>query len=273
MGPLVMAGTFITSLGSGSQNKTLTLQGSNADLNEIKSSLANASSPASTTNLLSLVKAQSGNWILSGTNTYGGNTTVSGGTLNLSGSISNTALVLVTNSATLQLSGGQLTANILHIYTNAFLLGCGKITGVLINDGTVVSDCGTNLTLTGAVTNNGTMRITGGTQLIASGPFVNNGLLDIINAAGSLPPGFVNNGVVLDSTSVRVLQSAVVGQDFLAQILSVFGHTYQLQRSASLSPASWSDIGLSQSGTGASLMFTNSGALAQPQGFYRFKVN
>jgi autotransporter-associated beta strand protein len=272
-GPLVMAGTFITSLGSSSQNKTLTLQGSNTDLNEIKSSLANASSPASTTNLLSLVKAQSGNWILSGTNTYGGNTTVSGGTLNLSGSISNTTLVLVTNSATLQLSGGQLTANILHIYTNAFLLGCGKITGVLINDGTVVSDCGTNLTLTGAVTNNGTMRITGGTQLIASGPFVNNGLLDIINAAGSLPSGFVNNGVVLDSTSVRVLQSSVLGQDFLAQILSAVGHTYQLQRSASLSPASWSDIGTSQTGTGASLTFTNSGALAQPQGFYRFKVN
>jgi autotransporter-associated beta strand protein len=272
-GPLVLAGAFIISLGSSSQNKTLTLQGSNTGLNEIKSSLTNASSPASTTNLLSLVKAQGGTWILSGSNAYGGNTTVSGGTLNLSGSISNAALVLVTNNATLRLSGGQLTASIIHIYTNAFLLGCGKITGVLINDGTMVSDCGTNIMLAGAVTNNGTMRITAGTQLIASGPFVNNGLLDIINAAGSLPPGFVNNGVVLDSTSVRVLQSAVFGSDFLAQILSVVGHTYQLQRSASLSPASWSDIGTSQTGTGASLTFTNSGALAQPQGFYRFKVN
>ena len=222
---------------------------------------------------LALAKAGAGALTLSSSNTFTGNTTVSAGTLQVSGSISNAAQVIVTNVATLQLASGKITTGAVHIYTNAFLLGCGKITGVLINDGTMVSDCGTNMTLTGAVTNNGTMRITAGTQLIASGPFVNNGLLDIINAAGSLPPGFVNNGVVLDSTSVRVLQSAITGQDFLAQILSVIGHTYQLQRSTSLSPASWSDIGTSQTGTGASLTFTNSGALAQPQGFYRFKVN
>ena len=221
---------------------------------------------------LALAKAGAGTLTLSSSNTFTSNATVSAGILQVSGSISNAAQVIVTNAATLQLASGKITTGVVHICTNAFLLGCGKITGVLINDGTMVSDCGTNMTLTGAVTNNGTMRITAGTQLIASGPFINNGLLDIINAAGSLPPGFVNNGVVLDSTSVRVLQSAVVGQDLLAQILSVVGHIYQLQRSASLSPTSWSDIGTSQTGTGASLTFTNSGALAQPQGFYRFKV-
>jgi len=143
----------------------------------------------------------------------------------------------------------------------------------LLNDGTLLSSCGTNLTINGAVTNNGTMRITAGTQLIASGPFVNNGLLDIINAAGSLPPGFVNNGVVLDSSSVVVSQISFSGPDVQVQILSAVGHTYQLQRSGSLAPTSWLPVGASQSGTGGVLTFTNSAALAQPQGFYRFQVN
>ena len=181
--------------------------------------------------------------------------------------------MIATNTATLQLSSGSITTSLIRIYTNAFLLGCGTINGALINNGTLLSGCGTNLTLNGAVTNNGTMRITAGTQLIAIGPFVNNGLLDIINAAGSLPPGFVNNGVVLDSSSVVVSQIFISGQDVQVQILSAVGHTYQLQRSGSLAPANWLSVGGSQSGTGGVLTFTNSAALVQPQGFYRFQVN
>ena len=194
------------------------------------------------------------------------------GTLLVSGAISNAAQVVATNSATLQLAA-EITASTVHIYTNAFLLGCGTIKGTLINDGTVVSDCGTNVTFSGAVTNNGTMRISAGTTLVATGSFVNNGVLDLINAAGGLPAGLVNNGVVLNSSSVQVSQIAVSGQDVRVQIISVLGHTYQMQRTASLNPPAWADFGASQSGTGGILTFTNSAALVQPQGFYRFKVN
>ena len=220
-----------------------------------------------------LVKTGSGTLALNGANTFAGNTTIAGGTLQISGAVTNSAFVVVTNAATLQLSGGKITAGMVHIYTNAFLVGCGTINGVLLNDGTVVSSCGTNITFSGAVTNNGTMRLTAGTQLNAAGPFVNNGLLDLINAAGSLPPGFVNHGVVLDSGSVQVSQIFISGTDVQMQILSAAGHTYQLQRSGSLNPASWGDIGASQSGTGGVLIFTDNLALIQPQGFYRFKVN
>lgn len=222
---------------------------------------------------LALVKSGGGTLTLASSNYFTGSTIISGGTLNLSGSVSNAAQVIATNTATLQLSGGNITASLVRIYTNAFLIGCGRINGVLINDGTLFSSCGTNLTINGAVTNHGTMRITAGTQLIASGPFVNNGLLDIINAAGSLPPGFVNHGLVLDSSSVVVSQISISSQDVQVQILSALGHSYQLQRSASIAPASWLPVGGSQSGTGGVLMFTNTSALVQPQGFYRFQVN
>jgi len=220
-----------------------------------------------------LVKTGSGTLALTSSNTFAGNTTIAGGTLQISGAVTNSAFVVVTNAATLQLSGGKITAGMVHICTNAFLVGCGTINGVLLNDGTVVSSCGTNITFSGAVTNNGTMRLTAGTQLNAAGPFVNNGLLDLINAAGSLPPGFVNHGVVLDSSSVQVSQVFISGTDVQVQIFSAADHTYQLQRSGSLNPASWGDIGASQSGTGGVLTFTDNSALIQPQGFYRFKVN
>jgi len=220
-----------------------------------------------------LAKTGSGTLALTGSNTFAGNITIAGGTLQISGTVSNSTFVFVTNAATLQLSGGKITANTVHIYPNAFLLGCGTINGVLLNDGTLLSSCGTNITFNGAVTNNGTMLLTAGTQLDATGPFVNNGLLDIINAAGSLPPGFVNHGVVLDSSSVQVSQIFSSGTDVQVQIFSAAGHTYQLQRSGSLNPANWSDIGASQSGTGSVLTFTDNSVLIQPLGFYRFKVN
>ena len=83
---------------------------------------------------LALVKSGSGTLALTASNNFTGSTIVSGGTLNLSGSISNAAQMIATNTATLQLSSGIITANLVRIYTNAFLLGCGSMSLALGGD-------------------------------------------------------------------------------------------------------------------------------------------
>ena len=72
-GALIFAGPFVNSANA---NKALTLRGANTDLNEIGGNLVDNGA-----NLLSLTKYDAGKWILSGTNTYTGNTAINGGTL------------------------------------------------------------------------------------------------------------------------------------------------------------------------------------------------
>ena len=79
-GPLVFSSNF-TATGAGI--KTLTLQGSNSGANTIQGAIVNNSG----TNTTALTKTGIGTWVLAGTNTYSGATTVSNGTLNITGSI------------------------------------------------------------------------------------------------------------------------------------------------------------------------------------------
>jgi fibronectin-binding autotransporter adhesin len=78
-GPLVLTGgvtsvAFGSATGAGS--KTLTLQGSSTALNTISGAIVDPSGYKT-----SVTKTQAGTWVLSGANTYSGNTTVSAGTL------------------------------------------------------------------------------------------------------------------------------------------------------------------------------------------------
>lgn len=75
-GPLVLTSAF-TATGAGA--KTLTLQGSSTAANTISGAIVNSSSATS------LTKAQAGTWVLSGANTFTGNTTISAGTLTIGG--------------------------------------------------------------------------------------------------------------------------------------------------------------------------------------------
>ncbi len=65
--------------GTGNLDRTFTLGGSNTGDNLIAATIVNPSG----TGKLSLTKAGTGKWIISGVNTYAGNTTISGGTLAL----------------------------------------------------------------------------------------------------------------------------------------------------------------------------------------------
>jgi autotransporter-associated beta strand protein len=89
-------------------NHTLTLGGTNTNANEIKGAILDQAAISTT----SLIKADSGRWILSGTNTYTGATTVSAGTLQINGSVASSAIT-VSNAAVLGGTGsaGTVTVN------------------------------------------------------------------------------------------------------------------------------------------------------------------
>ncbi|HEU5071390.1 MAG TPA: polysaccharide lyase family protein [Verrucomicrobiae bacterium] len=265
-----LAGPANTSLASGSdvggRIATFRVGGRNDDATF-------AGSIRDSTGATGITKVGAGRWTLSGTNTYSGLTAVAAGTLQVVGVISNNSLVVVSNGATLDLPG-VITANTVQINAGGFLTGCGTLNGNLLNDGTVVSDCGApgRLTIFGNVTNNGTLQCLVGSGLQVSGVFVNNGLLDLLTGAPGLPVNFINNGVVLDRSNLVVAGLALVGMDLEVRVQSYAGHGYQLQRTASLATPEWQNVGAAQDGDGTVLTFTDAGGATVPQGFYRFAV-
>ncbi len=225
-----------------------------------------------TAHLVAITKLGGGTWTLAGTNAYSGPTRVGEGSLALAGTITTTNSVVVSNAATLHLSG-TLTASVLEIQAGGTLTGCGTLNAVLVNNGLVLSDCGAPgvLTLTGNVTNNGTMRLVSGTALASTNLFVNNGVLDMMTAGSGLPPNLVNNGVILDSGSLPAQVIFMAGSAVKIRVQSYTGHQYQLQRASSLTTPSWVDVGLAQAGNGAVLEFTDPDSAAGTR-FYRIQV-
>jgi T5SS/PEP-CTERM-associated repeat protein len=137
---------------------------------------------------------------------------------------------------------------------------------------TVSASCGT-LTFTTNVTNYGTLRANGSGVFDFYGAVVNYGTIDLINGSANFHGGFVNNGTVLDSNSVRIANAALADIDVTVQIGSVVGHSYQLQTTPSLSPPAWTNSYPAQAGAGGVLTFSDpGGATNQPNCFYRIVV-
>ncbi len=224
-------------------------------------------------------KLGSGNMILSGASTYAGTTTISGGTLVLAGSITNTSTAEIAPAATLNLSGGTLSMASVHIALGGTLAGCGTLNAALVNDGIVTSSCGIpgGLTVSGNITNNGSMQFTAGTGFQSSGTFTNNGILDLLTGFQSLPSNFINNGIVIDSSTLGMCSASKSANVVTVKVPTHSGHSYQMQRSASMSAGSWVNVGTPQTGlttaTGAPTdrTFTDSSA-SDPKCFYRFVV-
>ncbi len=113
--------------------------------------------------------------------------------------VTNTQPFIVGDSsqpATYRLNGGVHSfGNSLCISTNSQLTGCGTVQGVVVNNGTIATDC--SLTFNGPVTNNSTIVATGYGVLVFSNQVVNNGTIDastgtLLQFAG----GLINNGTV-----------------------------------------------------------------------------
>ena len=232
-----------------------------ASPSEISVENGNATLATNVAGLAPLDKTGSGTLYIGASSSLsvGGFDTVAGQTIVSSGgklaATNGTGQITVEFGATLVNAGGSIT--------------CGSL-NVL---GTFQASAGGGLTVGGAITNVGTLRLIGNAQMTFGSAFVNNGLLDIMSWNGTLPPGFVNNGSVLDRSAVKVDSSAVVGRDFHAAIMGYTGHTYQLQYASTLHPVSWTNSGAPQVGNQVPLVFVQTNAVSFSQGFYRVAVD
>ena len=234
------------------------------------STFAGTNTDSGKAQLLALTKIGSGTWTLSGTGNYRGATIVGAGTLQVSGTITTTNFIIISNAATLDLPG-TITAGTVQINSGGTLTGCGAINGNLLNNGTVISDCGGMLEITGNVTNNGAMQFLNGSGLVVTGTFVNHGLLDLLTGAQTLPTVFINNGTVLLGTNIVATSFTKTGGTLSLIIYGYDGHTYQLQRTPTLNHASWLNVGPPQDGAGAPLTFTDTPGGSQ--NFYHVAVS
>ena len=223
------------------------------------------------TMLTNLVKTGAGMWTLSGTLNLNGKTTVEAGTLRLTGNFTTPAAnpLEIMDGAVLDLPGATVNASI-QIADGATLTGAGTINGSVTNDGALGIGGGT-LNITGDFVNNGTAIFTGGAALQVGGTFTNNGFLDVMTGAQTLPANFINNGIVLDRSLVKVAGIARSGANFTVTIQGYAGHAYQLQRADTLA-GPWTSIGASQPGADSVLTFTDTGGATGAQRFYRIAV-
>jgi autotransporter-associated beta strand protein len=183
-----------------------------------------------------LTKTGNGTLVLAGQCTYAGTTTVSAGILEITGTVSNTNAINIASGATCYLAGGSLSVS-------------------------------------GSITNNGIFKISGTPGLAVSGSFINNGVLDLINGPSSLPGNFVNHGTVLNSGNVLVQAVGISGAAFSVSVQSYIEHTYQLQRTSSLTDPVWTNVGTPQAGTGSTLNFSDPAGPSGTQGFYQVLVS
>jgi hypothetical protein len=170
---------------------------------------------------------------------------------------------------------------VLNIEQNeTFIMTNGTLTCAAINNqGTIKASVGA-LNVTGNVTNSGDVFLSGSAVLVVTGSFVNNGLLDLINWSGPLPPNFINNGVLLDRTSVKMKDLTKNGNTMQVTIPGYTGHSYQLQRAltVSASGSDWQNVGAPANGTGTHgvgvmLQFEDPGSPLPQNAFYRIVVN
>ena len=146
----ITAGTTISAINTATKTVTLSVAATVANSTTITS--------AGLVNTTSLTKSGTGNWVLSGANTYTGATTISGGTLTVSG--------------TGNLGGGSYAGNIANSGVfNYDSTANQTLSGIISGAGAVTKSGAGTLTLTGANTrtgmltiNAGTVRVTGATS-------------------------------------------------------------------------------------------------------------
>lgn len=224
----------------------------------------------------SLEKTGSSLLLLYGDVDYTGRTIINGGGIQLHTPLTTTRHVTV-HSGSMLLSGRPLghAGTITTIGPQGRLAEPGTVHGSVNNAGLVeVGGMNSFLLFTGTVTNTGLMRFTRGAKLISSGTFINRGIIDVISGEFIPPPGFVNEGIILDRHSVRISAIRKTGHDVRISIESLTGHSYQLERLPSLNGTGAVRLPLVQEGsTGTTLHFDDTPPAGASRMFYRVLVD
>ena len=178
-------------------------------------------------------------------------------------------------SATYHLLGGVHSfADGLRVRSNAFLIGCGTISGNVVIDpgGTVLTDCGGTLTFTGAITNNGVMRAINGSTLESQGLVVNNGLINILSGKTNFHAGFISNGLVLDADSIpQIVLIRSIGQDVEIRFTTSAGATYIPEYRTDMATGNWIPLP-SVVALGGTTGMIDVGAASLSRKFYRVRL-
>lgn len=153
------------------------------------------------------------------------------------------------------------------------LIGCGLIAAdVIINNGEIIANCGSTMTLAASVTNNGLIRAVNDTALSAdSGFFLNNGTLDLITGSGDAPANLTGSGAFFSASLLpgfTVSLDAALDQAEVSIQTNTY-HTYELETSTTLMPDSWT-VADTFIGDGSLLTWTVTGVGSRL--FYRINI-
>jgi autotransporter-associated beta strand protein len=175
--------------------------------------------PGST--LTNIVKQGGGTWTLSGTGNWAGGTTVEQGTLEITGIVTSNSAVNVASAASLKLTGGTLTTDVVSLDPGASMLAYGTLAADLNVNGTLEgrgfasgtsgilavqgsaflgTDSFTRLRSTDLIAVNGDLAL-GGTVQVALAPGAGFGRYPLITYGGTLSGSAALTGIPVGTTA------------------------------------------------------------------------